>query len=187
MAEQTIEDQIAELELAESVTADSTDTDKGGNGKLTAAQRKAGKEAKPPKYYLPFLSAVFSRPDRHVEVKRKNRKGELTGVIGTLLANVTIPMIGGVQTIKVGIWCDSVINRDTGMVDETLSISLPRDNFSVVDGQQAIYDEWRQTVLDQFGKWETSAAGMPNATKSSQTPRLVRSRPIPVKPVHPTV
>lgn len=184
MEEKTIEEQLAELETAEAEalnTAESTDTDKGGNGKLTASQRKAAdKAAKTPKYYLPFGKVIYSRPDRHFEVQRTNRKGEKTGAVGLLMCNLTIPLHGGMVEAKMSIWRDTQLNRETGMNDHTYSFSLPRNQFTIVDGHQALYDEWRQTVLDGYKVWrDTDAAKVPGK-RASMSPRLVESsRPEP--------
>lgn len=162
-------------ETAEVLTDEQLETltapDKGKNGKQ--------KEHKPIKYSLPFGQPVFSRPEREWKEERQDRKGNKTGVISQLMANVSIPMVGNILTINTAIYCDTKYDREVNAYVDTYSFTVgKRYTFGISDEGRKYYDTWRDTVLGMFDKWlDSDAAKTPIHKQQSTTPRLVKVRP----------
>jgi len=143
---------------------------------------KAGeKPAKPIKYSLPFSAVIFSRPDRDIKVERTNKKGEKTGVIARLVAEVTLPLPGNILTIKTAVWCDTRFDRDAGGYVDTYGLSLSRNQFSISDGGRKHFDAWRENLLSEGGPldtWLSSPEATAAAKHQSNVPRLVKIRKV---------
>jgi hypothetical protein len=127
-------------------------------------------------YGLPFGDPVFSLPSRNVVVERTGRNGQKTGVTARLMAEISLPLIGGVGDILTAVWRDERFNRDTNAFEDVYSVSLNRNTFRVLDDDA--YNAWRQNLLSLYDAWsETPEAQRTINSVRNMTPRLVKTRP----------
>ena len=157
----------------------------GGNGRKGRNNGKASDtiDAKPIKYSLPFVAVIFNRPNRDVQpIVKKTRKGVPTGVITRLVAEVTLPLIGHVLTIKGSIWENTRYSRESGQFQREYDLSVgDRFNMIVPDAALPSFNEWKRTIIGpggHFDKWLESPESKINtarATDPNMAPRLVKT------------
>lgn len=175
---QTKESEQLHMDTHESTNQPTAETIKAD----VAGTTPAPKPEKPKKFSIPFLATIFKRPEREVKIERLNKKGEKTGVMASLVAEVLLPLMGNILTVKTGVWCDTRFDRDAGGYVDTYSLSLPRNSFTVSDEGRKAFDEWRDEILREGGQldtWLSSPEAKSVMLKSGgSTPRLVKIRKV---------
>ena len=158
------------------------------DGEENKAERKAREkrerdENKVVKYFMPFVAMVFTPRQTEPTAKvytRGPKKGQPTGIISRLVAEITLPFHGNILVSKASVWESTRYDRTAGQFTKAYDLSFgDRFNLFTTDAGKVAFETWKADIIRPGGlyeKWAASPAAqiVIGDNGGSMAPRLVK-------------